>query len=52
MDEFLKCENEDGFLTKRQYVVQLHLKLNHLQKILGRKSPSNDFDISEDDDDE
>ncbi|CAF1123810.1 unnamed protein product [Adineta steineri] len=50
VDEFFKCENNEGFLTKRQRVIELHMKLNHLQKILQRNSPSNTFDISEDDD--
>jgi predicted S18 family serine protease len=43
VDEFLQCENEDGFLRKRQRVVQLHLKLKHLQKIFEKNS-----DFSED----
>jgi len=41
VDEFFKCENNDGFLSKRQRVVELHFKLNHLQKILQRNSSSN-----------
>ncbi|CAF0729612.1 unnamed protein product [Adineta steineri] len=50
VDEFLKCENNEGFLDKRQRVIELHIQLTHLQKSLQRNSPSNTFDLSEDDD--
>ncbi|CAF4038519.1 unnamed protein product [Rotaria sordida] len=52
VEEFLKCENNDGYLNKRQRLLELHIKLNNIQKIFEKTSPySNHFDISEDDDD-
>ncbi|CAF1683319.1 unnamed protein product, partial [Adineta ricciae] len=39
VEEFFKCETNDGFLNKRQRVYQLHHKLNHLQKLLQKPSP-------------
>ncbi|CAF0797224.1 unnamed protein product [Adineta steineri] len=38
VDEFFKCENNERFLDKRQRVIELHMKLTHLQKILQRNS--------------
>ncbi|CAF5152418.1 unnamed protein product, partial [Rotaria sp. Silwood1] len=53
VDEFLKCENNDGFINKRQRLLELHYKLNNLQKILQKTSPSSEnFDISDDNDDD
>ncbi|CAF0757078.1 unnamed protein product [Adineta steineri] len=40
VDEFFKCENNEGFLNKRQRVIELHMQITHLQKILQRNSPS------------
>ncbi|CAF0757529.1 unnamed protein product [Adineta steineri] len=40
VDEFFKCENNEGFLYKRQRVIELHMQLTHLQKILQQNSPS------------
>jgi len=49
----LKHENREGFLAKRQRIVELHVKLNHLQTILQKNtSRAFDFQISEDDDDD
>lgn len=50
VDEFFKYENNDGFLNKRQRLFDLHFKLIRLQKILQKNSPSNNFDISDDED--
>ncbi len=50
VDEFLKCENNDGFLSKRERAIELHFKLNNLQKIFEKINSSNNFSISEDDD--
>ncbi|CAF1943982.1 unnamed protein product [Rotaria magnacalcarata] len=49
VEEFFKCENSDGFINKRQRLIELHIKLISLQKIFEKTSPLNNFHISDDD---
>ena len=49
VDEFNQCEHEEGFLSKRQRVVQLHSKLKHYKDLLEKDSLlNNDLEISDD----
>lgn len=52
VEEFLKCEQKDGFINKRQRLIELHIKLNNLKKFFEKTSPSINFPISDDENNE
>ena len=53
VEEFRHCDNADGYLSKRQRLLELYSKLKELEKLFEGHSTSPDwknFDVSEDED--